>query len=315
MRRLTRHFGFRTIKTAIGAMIAILISQWLQLDYAANSGIIVILSVQATKKKSKDLALMRVGSTILALAIGTIVFTLFGYSAFSFGIYLLIFIPAAVALRFHDGIVPCSVLVTHLLSIKSVAPPALLNEMLQMLIGAGIGFILNVYIPSLEKKLIEDMKDIDQLMKALLMAMADCLRTKATSVDSSFYEALDKKIKEGYTRAWTELENRTTKGTSQFVHYMELRSFQYDILYQMRHSFERLYATYDHTLMAADLTETIAASLDGSDTSHNILKEIQEVRDCFRQSELPKTREEFENRATLYEYINDLELIKMGRTR
>lgn len=152
MRRIRKYIGMRTIKTAFGAILAVFISQLLNLDYAANSGIIVILSVQSTKKKSKDLAIMRIGSTVLALTIGALVFSFMGFTAVAFGVYLLIFIPIAVQLKFHDGIVPCSVLVSHILSIQSVALPALVNEMMQMFIGAGIGFLLNLYMPSLEKK-------------------------------------------------------------------------------------------------------------------------------------------------------------------
>ena len=163
-------FGLRIWKTAIGAAVAVLISQLLHLDYAANSGIIVILSVQSSKKKSLDLAIMRIASTLLALTIGTIVFSLFGFTAFAFGVYLLFFIPSAVKLNLNDGIIPCSVLVTHLLSIKSVSAGALLNEMLQMLIGAGIGFILNLYMPSLEKRLDQYMENSDRFRDLWCMA-------------------------------------------------------------------------------------------------------------------------------------------------
>lgn len=43
--------GMRTIKTAVGACIAIWIANWLSLDYAVSAGVITILSIQNTKKK------------------------------------------------------------------------------------------------------------------------------------------------------------------------------------------------------------------------------------------------------------------------
>ncbi|MBV1757303.1 MAG: aromatic acid exporter family protein [Dethiosulfatibacter sp.] len=307
MRRIKKYIGMRTLKTAFGAIVAVFISQLLNLDYAANSGIIVILSVQSTKKKSRDLAIMRIGSTILALTIGALVFSLIGFTAIAFGVYLLIFIPIAVQLKFHDGIVPCSVLVTHLLSIQSVALPALANEMMQMFIGAGIGFLLNLYMPSLEKIIEQDILEIDEMIRKILMEMANCLRTKATSIDEVFYTRLEDKLREGYNRAKVESENRLISKNYNHIHYMESRIIQFDILYHMRRCFKRLYASYKQTLMVADLTELIADKLNGLETSEEVCQKIEEYRATFKLLPLPLTREEFENRATLYEYINDLE--------
>lgn len=307
MKRIKKHFGYRILKTAFGAMVAVFISQLLNLDYAANSGIIVILSVQSTKKKSIDLAIMRIGSTILALFIGWIVFSTIGFTAISFGVYLLIFIPIAVKLKFNDGIVPCSVLVTHLLSIQSVSLGALFNEMMQMLIGAGIGFLLNLYIPSLEKKLSEDIIEIDQMTKTILTSMAECLRTKATTIDEDLYKRLEHKLKEGYDRAWKESENRFVNRNTHYVQFMEARIVQFEILYHMKRFFKRLYESYEQTLMIATLTELIAEQFQGLDIPQFVYESIDTYRKSFRSMELPTTREEFENRATLYEYLNDLE--------
>ena len=71
--------GMRTIKTAIGATIAILMAQSLGLKYALSAGIITVLSVQNTKKKSLEIALLRLNSTLLALGISCILFLLLGF--------------------------------------------------------------------------------------------------------------------------------------------------------------------------------------------------------------------------------------------
>lgn len=307
MQRIRKYIGMRTVKTAFGAILAVFISQLLNLDYAVNSGIIVILSVQSTKKKSKDLAIMRIGSTILALTIGALVFSLMGFTAVAFGVYLLIFIPIAVQLKFHDGIVPCSVLVSHLLSIQSIALPALVNEMMQMFIGAGIGFLLNLYMPSLEKKIEQDIVEIDEMVRKILFEMANCLRTKATTIDEKYYTQLEDKLKESYNRVKIESENQLISKKYNHIHYMESRIIQYEILYHMRRCFERLYASYNQTLIAADLTDMIAINFQGLEISEELSQQIQEYRSALRLLPLPLTREEFENRATVYEYLNDLE--------
>lgn len=307
MNTLRKFLGPRTLKTVIGAIIAIYISQKLNLEYAANSGIIVILSVQHTKKRSLDLAIMRIGSTVLALTIGTVVFSTIGFTAVAFGLYLLLFIPIAVKLKFNDGIVPCSVLVTHLLSIQSVTLAALSNEMMQMLIGAGIGFVLNIYMPSLEKKLDQDVYEIDQMMKTILKNMAFRLKNYSTKADEALYDNLELKLKEGYDRAWKEAENRLSKKVTYHVKFMEARIVQFEILHHMKRYFNRLYAACEQADMVAELTEYIADQFQGIGMGEEIFEVLDSYRVAFRKMELPATREAFENRATLYEYINDLE--------
>lgn len=300
-------FGLRIWKTAIGAAVAVLISQLLHLDYAANSGIIVILSVQSSKKKSLDLAIMRIASTLLALSIGTMVFSIVGFNALAFGIYLLLFIPAAVKLNLNDGIVPCSVLVTHLLSIKSVSAGALLNEMLQMLIGAGIGFILNLYMPSLEKRLDQYMRAIDSKFVEVLTLMSQSIKCGQSHLPETHFNVLAEQIKTGYEEALREHENRWMRGQNIYVQYMSSRRVQYEILFHMRRYFKRLSEPCEQTHMVAELTALIAQNFEGVTSKKHLFEAIAGYRSKFRSMPLPETRAAFENRAALYEYVNDLE--------
>ena len=316
MKRLRKYFGYRTLKTALGAALAIYISQMLNLSYAANSGIIVIISVQCTKKRSMDLAIMRIGSTVLALLIGTIVFSTVGFTSVAFGIYLLLFIPIATRLKFNEGIVPCSVLVSHILAVQSVSMSSLSNEMMQMIIGAGIGFLVNLHMPSLEKKLEEDIVEIEKVMKKILINMADCLRNqKSTSEEEHLYKSLELRLMNGYGRAINDAENQLVKGITYHVQYMENRKSQFEILNYMRRYFKRLYKSYEQTEMVATLTELIAEQFHEMNTTEEVFTNLKEYKEIFRSMKLPETRDEFENRATLYEYINDLEhLLEIKRT-
>jgi uncharacterized membrane protein YgaE (UPF0421/DUF939 family) len=326
MSLLKQYFGYRTIKTAIGAAIAIFVSQVLGIDYAANTGIIAILSVQSTKKKSRDLAIMRIFSTVLALSIGWAVFSLFGFTAIAFGLYLLLFIPLAAKLKFHDGIVPCSVLVTHLLSIESVSLGALGNEMLQMLIGSSIGFVLNLHIPSLEKKLLEEFVHIDLLMQKILLAMASCLRTQSSDIHEDLYTELEAVIQENHTRALKEHENRLIRGNYAYVTMMEVRMAQFEALLHMKRLFKRLDSQYEQTLILAEFTEEIAngfgtGSIDKVNElgkeyhlpdedhrlEHHYMETIELYRRMFQNMPLPQTQDEFEHRATLFVFLNDIE--------
>lgn len=316
MEKMSKVIGYRTIKTAVGAAIAVLISQLIGLSYAANSGIIVILSVQSTKKKSRDLALQRLLATILALATGTVVFSILGFTALSFGVYLLVFIPLAVKMKFHDAIVPCSVLVSHILSVKSVAPNWLLNEFMQMVIGAGVGLVMNMHIPSVEGKLCEDITHIEEGIKKVLNDMAACLRKPLElKLEESYLIDLGAALGDGRERAVIEASNHPGGEVTYFMRYMDMRNSQYELLKHMGKYVQRVKYINEQSEMAAKLTDYVAAQVSEPNTKAAAFTGLEEYRQKFRTMELPKTREEFENRASLFEYVNDLEnLINVKRS-
>ena len=306
--RLSRFIGWRTVKTAAGAAISMMIAAAIGLQYSVAAGVITILSVQNTKKKSLDLAIMRIGSTLLALFIGAAAFSLFGYSAVAYGAYLLLFIPLAAALRFNDGIVPSSVLVTHLLLEKSVSLPLMINEVMLMGIGAGVGIILNIYMPSLEKQLNRDVVEIERLMKKVLSSMSVSLSTQTVPLDEEkLYRELDDKLKEGYDRALKDAGNHLVSDVRYYLKYMEMRSVQFGIMNNMRKLFERLGESYEQTKLVAALTDLVADQFHESNTAKELLDDLKGYKEIFRNMELPKSRDEFEVRAALFQYINELE--------
>ena len=71
--------GYRTLKTAVGAAIAIAIAQFFDLQFYTAAGILTILSVQPTKKKSLHAVYTRVVASIIGMALAYVFFEIFGY--------------------------------------------------------------------------------------------------------------------------------------------------------------------------------------------------------------------------------------------
>lgn len=303
-------FGYRVLKTAVGAALAIFFAQALGLQYAVSAGVITVLSVQNTKKKSLELAIQRLSSTTLALFTAAAVFTLFGYSPWTYGLYLLFFIPAAARLRLHDGIVPSSVLVTHLLLEKSVALPLLLNEYGILFIGAGIALIFNLHMPSVEKEIRQDQQRVENLMKAILRELASSMMTQSVAVnEEKLFVELDQALKGGYERAQRLYSNSLTRSYTYYIKYMEMRIRQAEVLKQMRSHFSRISKYYEQNRLVASLTELVAYQFHELNTAQELLEDLEGYLEIFRGQELPKTREEFENRSSLYQYVRDLQIL------
>jgi Predicted membrane protein len=300
--------GLRTLKTAIGAAIAIVISEALGLRYAVSAGVITVLSVQNTKKHSITLAFQRLGSTLLALLISAILFSIVGYNPVAFGMFLLIFIPLAVKFKMQDGIVVSSVLVTHLLVENSISFFWIKNELLLMTIGAGIAILLNTYMPKVEEKIKSDQKEIEGFMKEILISMAKSLRDQSVSIsEEKLFNQLEEKLKEATERAYINLNNNILYEAKYYVKYMQMRTVQLQVLKYMRGHFTKFYIAYDQTELVASFTERVALALHEYNTAETLLQDLKEVLRVCSEQELPKSREEFENRAMLFQYLNDLE--------
>ncbi|MFX0549014.1 aromatic acid exporter family protein [Hathewaya histolytica] len=303
-----RFIGFRTLKTAIGATLAMIIAEKLGLKFAVSAGIITILSLHNTKKQSIEFAFKRFISTILALLISCILFMVLGFKAIVFGIYLLIFIPLAVRLRISEGIVVSSVLVTHILSQKSVSVFWIKNELLLMFVGAGIAIILNLYMPNIEAQLKEDEKYIENNMKQIFSQMAITLRKQYVSIyEESLFNNLEERLNKAHNRAYTHFNNYLFQNESPYIMYFEMRNIQFQILKYMRKHFLKLSMTFEETCIVAEFTERVSHSIDENISTEELLLELEELKKFFRKKKLPVTREEFENRAILFQFLNDIE--------
>ncbi|MGL6174604.1 MAG: aromatic acid exporter family protein [Cellulosilyticaceae bacterium] len=305
---IKRLIGVRTLKTAIGATIAIILADLLGLQYAVSAGIITILSVQATKRQSIEIAAKRLWATGIALMIASILFSVFGYSPIVFGIYLLVFIPIAAKGGMVDGIVMASVLVTHLLVEQTVEMKLLTNELLLFIIGAGIALLLNLYMPSIEGELHIYRHKIEENMYKLFRSMAKSLKEKSVCIEEeNYFKILEGDIKLAQLQAYKHSNNHLFATISPYERYFGMREKQFQVMEYMREHFNKFFMTYEETEIVAEFASKVAHSIRGEVTAKVLLEELEELRGRFKASKLPSTREEFENRAMLYQYLNDIE--------
>ncbi|HHD2752627.1 TPA: aromatic acid exporter family protein [Clostridium perfringens] len=304
-----RFIGVRTWKTSIGAIIAMIIANKIGLSYWVSAGIITILSIQSTKRESLTIAFKRIESVIVALLVSSILFLTLGFNSVVFGIYLLIFIPLTVRLKVTDGIVVSSVLVTHLLVEKQVTAYWILNELGLMLVGVLVALILNSYMPKNEEKIREDINYISEKIKEIFMDMADSLRTHSVSINQQrLFNELENRIDIAKKRANDNFNNYLFSDVRYYVYYIEMRGVQFQILKYMREHFSRISITVKQTELVANFTEEVA-SVIGKEVNVNILiNRLNRLRRELSEQELPVSREEFENRAMLYQFLNDLEI-------
>jgi uncharacterized membrane protein YgaE (UPF0421/DUF939 family) len=300
--------GTRTLKTGIGAPIAIILATVFGLKYAAAAGIITMLSIQSTKRESIQIALKRAGACVLALITASIFFNIFGYSPAVFGLFLLAFIPMTAKFNLEEGIIVSSVIITHLLVEQSTSVQLIINELALMVIGVSIALVLNLYMPSRENLIKEDQKFIEESMKKILIKMASALKEHNSSfAEDELFRELEDRIKAAKKRAYKNLNNYLIRDMSYYVEYMEMRRQQFKTLKRMKDNFRRFSIADEHAVKVADFTEKISLDFCEKNTAEGLLNELEDLRDEFKNMNLPSTRLEFENRAMLYQFLNDLE--------
>lgn len=305
---MKRIIGVRTLKTGLGASIAMVIAELMGLKYMASAGIITILSIQSTKKESVQIAIRRLLATCVALLIGSFLFQVLGFNSYVFGLYLIFFIPIAARFKITEGIVPASVLVTHLLGEQSTSLSLVGNELLLMLVGAGVALVLNLYMPSIETELLRDKRAIEDGMHELFHYMADLLEEKMTMIDmNTCLKELELHLASGEKRAHRYANNYFFNFDSPYEKYFNMRSNQFRVLQYMLRNFEYLFMTVEQGYEVAAFTRRVADSIKGKITVEIVLEELSILKEGFKQSELPTSREEFENRALLYQFLNDME--------
>lgn len=295
----------RTIKIASATVISILIAQLFHLEYTVSAGIIAILSVLDTKKSSVTTAIQRVISTLLALTIATILFQTIGFNTYVFGIYLLCYVPLAYHFNVQSGIAPCSVLVSHLLLEKSTSFTWVSNEFLLMLIGAGVAILFNLYMPSKATQITSLREQVEEKMRETLLSFDRSLLEGSNQNGYLLLAELDALLEKASQVVYAEFDNQLLDQSTYNIHYFDMRKEQATILRYMATNLNLCHLPTRENKIFAGMFYLTANQLHEQNAGVYLMEDINNLLHFFRESELPVTRAEFENRAILFQLLND----------
>ncbi|HFI0066776.1 TPA: aromatic acid exporter family protein [Streptococcus suis] len=299
--------SLRTIKLIFATVLAIYLATALGLSYATAAGIIAILSVLDTRKSSFKMARNRLFSTLLALTIAVLTFTLFGFGIWTLGIYLALYVPLAYRFNWEAGIAPSTVLVTHLLLEQNISLIFLGNELALFLIGAGLALLFNLYMPSQEKKIEAYHDQVEDLLKQILLRFEAFLLNGDGRNEAALITQLDKTLDEALKVVYLDRHNQLFQQTNYQVHYFEMRAAQNKILRTMAGNINKCLLEGRENVILSSLFERAAQQLSRENSAKELLLDIELFHATFRERPLPQTREEFETRATLFQLLHDME--------
>lgn len=299
--------GYRTIKTALGTTIAILLAQAMGLENFTSAGILTILCIKSTKIKSARAAWERVLACVIAMGFSTLFFEMLAFHPIIIGVMLLFFIPTAVMFKAQDGIVSSSVIILHLYSAGNITIPLILNELGIIFIGVGIALLMNLYMPSMDKKLFQYQAEIEDNFRSIMNQIVYYLRTNDSRWDGHELTTVHKLLEEAKALAFRDVENHLRRNENLFYHYFKMREKQFEMLERILVLVASLPVTVVQGKMVADFIDELAEHITPGEVPKDFLEKLFHMRSQFQQMELPKTRKEFEVRAALLQITKELE--------
>lgn len=299
--------GLRTVKTALGVGLSVWLAELLHLNFSASAAIIAILCLERTKKRSIQTSLNRFFACVLGLGISSVFFSLLGYHFYVFTIYILLFIPLLVRLKIQSGFVTSVVIALHIYMLKSVTKPIIINEIEIILIGIGVAILLNSYMPNLEKELKEIQEEIENRFKTILFQYGAYIEKGDQKWDGKELLELDSLLNKAKEIGLTKSENHMIVNKKDYYHYFEMREKQFEILNRMLPVVSFLIDDVPQRQIFAEFLYQLSEDVKSDNTADRHLKELETQRVKMKELELPKTRREFETRASLFHLMNEME--------
>ncbi|WP_147533882.1 aromatic acid exporter family protein [Bacillus marasmi] len=305
--KLKFRIGYRTIKTAVGTALSISLAQALGLESYVSAGILTILCIQVTRKKSLRASWDRFLACILAMLFAFVFFEHIAYQPLVIGFLLLFFIPTAVLFKAQDGIVSSSVILLHIFSAGKFTTEVILNELGIITIGIGVALVMNLYMPSIKPKLDVYQEQIEEKFKVIFLEIARYLRTNELDWDGKEITEAAKLIEEAKILAFQQVENQIVKMEEIYYQYFRIREKQFEIIERVLPTITEIQHMVMQRDIIADFIDELASGINPGNSAYVYLEKLMAMKQDFQNMEMPKTREEFEARSALLHFVNEME--------
>lgn len=300
--------NLRIYKIALGSSIAYLIAELLGLQYASSAAIVTLLTVLETKRATFDLAKKRYISFAVTMVLAWLVYENLGYHVVSMGLVMLLMVGISYHFGWQLAISVNAVINTHFLMEQSYTLKFIGNELVMVTIGTVIALLMNAYMPKRIKHLREDIHEIENLFQKILNQIAEYLmRVDRKDYDGESIHKLEQRLEKAVERAFENLDNTFDEHSKYYIEYMEMRKSQVNVLEAFHDSLHSLSQVREEARELADFFRDTASSFHERNNVQELLAKWEQLAERMRALPLPKTRDEFEDRAILYHMLMDME--------
>ncbi|WP_323704800.1 aromatic acid exporter family protein [Mammaliicoccus sp. Dog046] len=299
--------GYRTLKTALGMTLAVILSQLIGLENYASSAILVVLCIKDTRVKSFEAAIYRFIACFIAIMCASLFFTYLGSTPLVLGLMVLLFIPITVMIGVQEGIVTSCVIILHLFLAESIDLHLIINEILLLIIGIGIALIMNMFMPSLDHKLNQYKRKIEDDFILITYVFSKGLMDPNKQLNIPSFEKVSQNIKQAKSLAFREVKNHFVRNENSYYHYFDMREEQLTLLKRMKKLIESMQHSQHAHFLCSQLLFDVSQNVQSKDYTLMRLHSLYEIKIKLQSIELPKTQEELESIAALFQLLNEVE--------
>lgn len=305
-------------KIAIGSSVAIYIAELLKLQYATSAGIITLLTLITTKWGTLRLSVQRLISYSVSAMVCWLIFRLVPSMWIEYGMFLFVVVLITEWLGWRNTLSVNAVIGTHFLITQDFSVPFLINELLLVVIGITIAILLNLFHinNAHENGIIRRMRKVESAMKQILTELAGYLRHNET--DNRVWDdviQLEAQLEEYLELACEYHHNTFQSHQDYYIAYFEMRMRQCGALRNLHSEMQRMREMPKQANVVADFIESITPYVTEMNDPQKQISDLEKLLDELRNEPLPKTHEEFENRAELYHILLDMEEFLLYKKR
>ena len=315
--------GGRILKTAVAVTIAVFVAQHLVGYKEVNlAAIVALFTVQKTFYLSLMQSIGKVGSVLLGALIGTGLAVLLGNHALTFGLVTLIVI--LLCLKFN---IQSQITITFVIAVFMIMPQAdsfqiyiIFDQVSLALIGSLSALGVNYFFtPDHKQEIKEKVKRIDEELREKLEELSEKIIHPTYELESDFLDelsALRSEASEGLQLAKSFREEQRfqfSEDTLSDIYRTQFRTFKsfIDYMEEIYRLTVRMTSEVPQSIQIAKLTKVLKRmqknAINNRKNPYEVVdKTIKNLEREYEKMELPTTREEFENRASLYHIFKEL---------
>lgn len=299
-----------SIKIGLGTSIAIYIAQVMNLEYAISAGTVTLLTLMTTKWQTIKLSIGRLATFIITILLIWAIFSRVDNAWAAYGILLMLIVFIAELLGWRATISVNAVVAAHMITNQDFTAAAVRNEFLLVLIGVVLAITLNLFHANIthKRQIIADMRDTENKLQSILRELGAYLcgnEMRENAWDNIC--ALEKKIQD-YTQSAYEYQDNTFQSHPQYyISYFEMRHEQCHILHNLHSEMVKILSIPKQAKVISEYLYYLVDYVIEINAPDQQIARLNEIFANMRNEELPKTREEFENRALLYHILMDIQ--------
>ncbi|NQX48963.1 aromatic acid exporter family protein [Paenibacillus tritici] len=301
--------GFRIIKTAAATLLSILLAAAAGIPNAQSAGLLAILGVETTRKRSLRTITARFFASLVGLFLGCILFFALGFHYWVLGLYVLFGFPLIVKSGFKEGIVTSSVIVFRVFGQADITVHILLQQVELLIIGLGSAGLVNfIYMPQTGGMIAGIRKEVDGYFSVIFRQIARTLRDPAYLWDGKELIGAGEAVEKGLSAASREMENHVIHPDEAWNVYFYMRKEQLESIQNMMQLLSQVYRQLPHGDMVGELFDQLSGDVLAEEYTGRTERLLEELQQEFQEMELPDSREEFEIRSAILQLCRELAL-------